>query len=83
MVVGIAHLDNDVFRVKLIRQTGQLELDPRILVHLLESEPERFRLDRQQRLRISEALEEPEERFRFITELMTRLAANIAGSPEL
>jgi len=67
----------------LVEFGANTSVDPTILVHLLESEPERYRLDQRQRLRISETLEEPEQRFRFITELMARLATNIARSPEL
>jgi len=60
---------------------AKTSVDPGTLVHLLESEPERFRLDQRQRLRISEALEEPEQRFRFVTELIARLASS--GSPSI
>ncbi len=48
-------------------------IDPGILVQLLESEPERYRLDRQQRLKIIAELEEPENRFDFATRLVQRL----------
>ena len=48
-------------------------IDPGILVQLLESEPERYRLDRQQRLKIIAELEETENRFDFATRLVQRL----------
>ncbi|MFQ5634819.1 MAG: transcription-repair coupling factor, partial [Gammaproteobacteria bacterium] len=52
-------------------------VDPAILVHLLESEPERFRLDRRQRLKIMEDVA-TEHRFEFAIGLIERLGG--AGS---
>ena len=57
----------------LVEFSGKTHVDPRILVQLLESEPERFRLDRQQRLRITEDLDEPRKRFEFVADLVDRL----------
>jgi len=53
-------------------------VDPGVLVHLLESEPDRFRLDRQQRLKIMEDVDEP-ERFDFAVALIERLGAGHGG----
>ncbi|MDJ0928440.1 MAG: transcription-repair coupling factor [Gammaproteobacteria bacterium] len=49
-------------------------VDPLDLVRLLESEPEHYSLDHQQRLRVTAALDEPDARFEFVASLLSRLA---------
>jgi transcription-repair coupling factor (superfamily II helicase) len=67
-------------RVEISGRGGLVEfgthtsVDPLILVQLLESEPHRFRLDRQQRLKIMEDLA-AEDRFEFVATLLRQLAA--------
>ncbi|MBL8225975.1 MAG: transcription-repair coupling factor [Chromatiales bacterium] len=48
-------------------------VDPALLVDLLRNEPRTFRLDKQQRLRFTAPLEEPENRFCFVEQLVGRL----------
>jgi len=60
----------------LVEFGAHTSVDPGILVQLLESEPERYRLDRQQRLKIIAELEEPDSRFDFATRLVQRLGGN-------
>ncbi len=50
-------------------------IDPGKLVQLLESEPERYSLDRLQRLRFREDLADYEQRFEFVEQLLARLAS--------
>ena len=59
----------------LVEFTQSTTVNPVALVRMLESEPARYSLDRQQRLRIKEELEEPEQRFRFATELLDMLSS--------
>jgi len=49
----------------LVEFTPTTTADPAALVRMLESEPSRYKLDRQQRLRIHVELDEPEQRFKF------------------
>jgi hypothetical protein len=53
-----------------------------MLVQLLESEPERFKLDRKQRLRVFADLAEPEQRFQFATQLIDRLTTTADATGE-
>jgi transcription-repair coupling factor (superfamily II helicase) len=48
-------------------------VDPLLLVELLRNESRTFRLDKQQRLRFTAPLEEPENRFCFVEQLVGRL----------
>lgn len=57
----------------LIEFSENTTVDPEALVQLLESEPERFKLDREQRLRVFDDLAEPERRFQFAAQLIDRL----------
>jgi len=59
----------------LVEFTQSTTVDPAALVRMLESEPARYQLDRQQRLRIKEELDEPEERFRFADQLVDMLSS--------
>ena len=58
----------------LIEFSTKTSVDPAILVHLLESEPERFRLDRQQRLRVTDDLEQPDKRFALAEQLVDQFS---------
>ena len=58
----------------LIEFSPKTSVDPAILVHLLESEPGRFRLDRQQRLRVTDDLEQPQKRFRLAEQLVDQFS---------
>ncbi len=58
----------------LIEFSKKTSVDPAILVHLLESEPERFRLDRQQRLRVTDDLEQPDKRFALAEQLVDQFS---------
>ncbi|MDH3978168.1 MAG: transcription-repair coupling factor, partial [Gammaproteobacteria bacterium] len=58
----------------LVEFNASTTVDPMKLVQLLETQPERFKLDRQQRLRITEPLDENEQRFAFATELIDMLS---------
>lgn len=71
--VGIARLEMSAAG-GLIEFSAHTSVDPGILVHLLESEPERYSLDRQQRLRVKEDLEKPEKRFAFAGRIVDQLA---------
>ncbi len=53
----------------------QTRVEPGVLVALLESQPERFRLDAKQRLRVDAELETDQERFAMLEELLDRLSA--------
>ncbi|RMF96352.1 MAG: transcription-repair coupling factor [Gammaproteobacteria bacterium] len=55
-------------------------VDPATLVQLIESQPERYQLDRQQRLRIRANLADAESRFRFAGELLAALGAPADGT---
>ena len=57
----------------LIEFSENTTVDPEMLVQLLESEPERFKLDRKQRLRVYDDLADPEQRFQFAAQLIDRL----------
>ncbi len=70
--IGIARLEMGA-NGGLVEFSVNTSVDPAILVDLLESEPERFSLDQQQRLRVRAELEEPERRFAFVAELVDRL----------
>ncbi len=50
-------------------------VDPAALVRMLETDPARYKLDRQQRLRISMELDDPEQRFRFASKLVNVLSS--------
>jgi transcription-repair coupling factor (superfamily II helicase) len=63
----------------LIEFSENTTVDPEALVQLLESEPERFKLDREQRLRVFDDFAEAERRFEFATQLIDRLTTT-AGS---
>jgi len=58
----------------LIEFSAKTSVDPAILVHLLESEPGRFRLDRQQRLRVTDDLEQPDRRFALAEQLVDQFS---------
>ncbi len=53
----------------LVEFGPRTSIDPATLVHLLESEPDRFRLDRQQRLKIRDHVAE-QDRFDYAVELI-------------
>jgi len=59
----------------LVEFSPTTTVDPGALVRLLESEPARYTLDRQQKLRIREELEEPEQRFKFADRLVDMLSS--------
>ncbi len=59
----------------LIEFSENTTVDPEVLVHLLESEPERFKLDRKQRLRVYDDLTDAEQRFEFTAQLIDRLTS--------
>jgi transcription-repair coupling factor (superfamily II helicase) len=59
----------------LVEFTQSTTVDPAALVRMLESEPARYQLDRRQRLRIKEELDDPEERFRFADQLVDMLSS--------
>jgi transcription-repair coupling factor (superfamily II helicase) len=71
--IGIRRLDMST-EGGLVEFSKDTNVDPTLLVRLIESEPERYRLDREQKLRIREDLSKPERRFQFVNELVTRLA---------
>jgi transcription-repair coupling factor (superfamily II helicase) len=68
-------------RIDLGAAGGRIEfapetrVDPAALVRLLESRPDRYRLDAQQRLRIVADLPEPEQRFEFLHQALLDLGA--------
>jgi len=64
----------------LIEFSENTSVDPEVLVHLLESEPERFKLDRKQRLRVYDDLADPEQRFEFTAQLIDRLTSTADSS---
>jgi transcription-repair coupling factor (superfamily II helicase) len=51
-------------------------VDPAALVQMLKSEPDTYKLDRQQKLRIHQELEEPEKRFKFADQLIDILSSS-------
>ncbi|MGI9343194.1 MAG: transcription-repair coupling factor [Gammaproteobacteria bacterium] len=53
-------------------------VDPAVLVQLLESEPDRYRLDRAQRLKVIDEVAE-EDRFDYVTALLGRLGGDAAN----
>jgi transcription-repair coupling factor (superfamily II helicase) len=53
-------------------------VDPALLVELLRTESRTFRLDKQQRLRFTAPLEEAENRFCFVEQLVGRLVRSTA-----
>jgi transcription-repair coupling factor (superfamily II helicase) len=59
----------------LIEFSTKTSVDPAILVHLLESEPDRFRLDRQQRLRVTDELKPADKRFELAAQLVDQFLA--------
>jgi transcription-repair coupling factor (superfamily II helicase) len=59
----------------LIEFTQATTVDPAALVRMLESAPSKYTLDRQQRLKISAELAEPEQRFRFADQLIDMLSS--------
>jgi len=59
----------------LVEFTQTTTIDPAALVRMLESEPDRYKLDRQQRLRIYGELDEIEQRFGFADRLVDTLAS--------
>ncbi len=59
----------------LIEFTKATTVDPAALVRLLQNEPGRFKLDRRQRLRITEDLDDTERRFGFAAELVDMLSS--------
>jgi transcription-repair coupling factor (superfamily II helicase) len=70
--LGISRLDVSA-RGGLVEFGPHTTVDPAVLVHLLESEPHRYRLDRQQRLKIMDEVDE-RDRFDAAAELIARLA---------
>ncbi|MDP6674944.1 MAG: transcription-repair coupling factor, partial [Gammaproteobacteria bacterium] len=58
-----------------IEFTPATTVDPAALVRMLESAPSKYTLDRQQRLRISEELDDAEQRFRFAAQLLDMLSS--------
>jgi transcription-repair coupling factor (superfamily II helicase) len=69
---GITRVDMSA-RGGLVEFGAETTVNPETLVQLLESDPAQYRLDRQQRLRVSADLETPERRFEFVHELVGRL----------
>ena len=59
----------------LIEFTKSTTVDPAVLVRLLQSDPGRFKLDRRQRLRVTEDLDDTERRFGFAAELVDMLSS--------
>ena len=49
------------------------DIDPAALIRLVQSDPETWRLEGQERLRFRAALEEPEERVHFVRDLLRQL----------
>ncbi|NND36899.1 MAG: transcription-repair coupling factor, partial [Gammaproteobacteria bacterium] len=74
--LGISRLELSA-RGGFVEFASNTTVDPGILVHLLESEPDRYRLDRQQRLKIMDELEE-NDRFDFAARLIGRLGGERA-----
>jgi transcription-repair coupling factor (superfamily II helicase) len=72
--LGIRRLDLSASGGIVEFNTGTT-INPATLVHLIESEPQRFSLDRHQRLRIKDDLEDPENRYHFAVSLIERLSA--------
>ena len=76
--LGISRLELSA-RGGLVEFGPNTAVDPGVLVHLLESEPDRYRLDRQQRLKIMDELEE-NDRFDFAARLIKRLGGERASA---
>jgi transcription-repair coupling factor (superfamily II helicase) len=53
---------------------AETRVDPVALVRLVQSESNTYRLDGGTRLRVTKALDEPEQRATFVRELLERLA---------
>ena len=58
----------------LIEFTGEASVDPEKLVALIQSEPQCYRLDKEQRLRFSGDLMDPKQRFDGVSGLIDRLS---------
>jgi len=78
--LGIRRLEISA-RGGLVEFGPNTTVDPGVLVHLLESEPDRFRLDRQQRLKIMADVDE-QERFDFAVALIKRLGGGRGEASE-
>jgi len=63
-----------------IEFSPQTSMDPSRLIRLIQSSPEIWRLDRQQRLRFSENLDDAEDRFAFIESAIQELLATEDGA---
>ncbi len=59
----------------LVEFAKNTTVDPAALVQMLKSAPATYKLDRQQKLRISEELDEPEQRFAFAGQLIDMLSS--------
>jgi transcription-repair coupling factor (superfamily II helicase) len=53
-------------------------VDPALIIELIRNEPKTFRLDRDQRLRFTAPLEDEDNRFCFVEQLVGRLARGTA-----
>ncbi|MCC5795561.1 MAG: transcription-repair coupling factor [Chromatiales bacterium] len=58
-----------------IEFSSRTTVRPETLVQLIQSDPATWRLDREQRLRFSENLDDPESRFRFVEQAVQLLLA--------
>ncbi len=65
----------------LVEFAAQTAVDPAWLVTLIHNEPETWRLDRDQKLRFSENLDDGAARFDFVTRLVERMLAHRLRSP--
>jgi transcription-repair coupling factor (superfamily II helicase) len=56
-------------------------VDPGLIVELLRTDPRTFRMDREQRLRFAAPLDEAENRFCFVEQLVGRLVRSVGTPP--